>query len=123
MIYFLSVSLAEDVHVQAQGFTSYLNLFAWGDTPQQAEENGRAYLLGNDVEVKKFYGTSVSLQQNLARFTFPEQIYGAPEDLAIAAIRAKDYPESITNSTLARLRKKLSQLHAGRTLLAERVTA
>ena len=65
----------------------------------------------------------MALQQDPTHYTFPEQIYGLPEKAAIAAITSRGYPESIVNSTLATLRKKLAQLHDGRMRLADLATA
>jgi len=50
-IYFVTLALASQVYVMGGGIglTDYLNLFCWGDTPEEAEENAKAYLLGAGI--------------------------------------------------------------------------
>jgi hypothetical protein len=124
LIYFVSLMVDGDVHVQGMGFTNFLTLFCWGRTPQEAEDNARAYLLGNGIAVKKVYGVRVEgVKQDPAVYCFPEQIYGLPGALAEAAIRGKSWGDGMIADTLATLRKKQAQLAAGRKLLAERAQA
>lgn len=116
-IYFVTLALASQVYVMGGGIglTDYLNLFCWGDTPEEAEENAKAYLLGTGIGVKKVLGkTTPALKQDPASYTFPEQICGLPDSIAMKAIRSRGYPDCIVEDTLKTLRKRQSQLRVGR---------
>lgn len=118
-IYFVTVSLVAQVYVMGGiGFTDYLNLFCWGETPEAAEETARAHLMGANVAVKKVLGkTSLAISQDPTAYTFPEQICGLPDQLAVKAIHRQNYPSDWIAETLKTLRKRQAQLSAGRRLL------
>lgn len=119
-IYFVTLSLASEVYVMGGiGFTDCLHLFCWGETPAEAEETARAHLLGAGVGVKKVLGsTTAALKQDPASYTFPEQICGLPDRIAVKAIRSRGFPDFMVDETLKTLRKRQSQLRVGRQRLA-----
>jgi hypothetical protein len=116
-IYFVHAVLAETIH--CGGFTDHLHLFCWGEDRQQAEANARAYLLGNGVVVKKFAGATPALQQNPAKYVYPEQIYGLPDAIAQVAIRSQSWLSAFGESTLKTLKKKQAQLREGHQRLVQ----
>jgi hypothetical protein len=119
-IYFVTLALETDVHVMGGlGFTNLLHLFCWGEAAAAAEETAKAYLFGAGVVVKKVLGsTTAAAKQDPATYTFPEQIYGLPDRIAVQAIRSKGFPDFMVEDTLQALRKRQNQLRMVRQLRA-----
>src|SRR5574337_1494239 len=93
MIYFVTVNLEQSVHAQALGFTKMLYMHGWGSSPQEAVDNVKSYLAAKQLTVRKDDGATLAKQQDVRRYSFPEQICGLPEDLALDAIRNMALPE------------------------------
>ncbi len=118
MIHFVTANLDRRVHAQALGFTTTVYLYGWGATPEEAEESVRAYLKGIGVGVTKFCSTTKALQQDISRYTFPEQLCGAPHDAVVSVIRSQHYPEDWINESVAAFFKREQTISQGRLLLA-----
>lgn len=120
MIYFVTAMLKEQVHAQALGFTKTVYLFGWGDTKGEAQDNVAAYLTGSEIKVEKT-DSSAALEQNAARYAFPEQIVGLPEHLAVTAI-LRQMPE-FHEESMASYYKRALKMIAGKKLLASQQAA
>lgn len=118
MIHFVTIHLHKQVHVQALGLTSTLYLHCWGINSAEAVRHAEAYCLGSGLEPKPGATASVAAQQEPKRYTFPEQIYGLPKDVAENAIRSCNYGPPITAETLQTLAKKRATVQKGLALLA-----
>lgn len=119
-IFFVGVKLDQTIHAQALGFTDYLHMYGWGESPEEAQNNVAAYLMGSiEVGVAKFVSTSKSDKQDFASYCFPEQIYGAPKADIKAAILAKPWPENMIADSLGVMQTKLTQIARGRKCLAD----
>lgn len=118
MIHFVTVHMKEQIHAQALGFTKAVYLYCWGGDPAEAERHAMAYCLGVGGKPDFCSKPTVAQQQEPTRYTFPEQIHGLPLDMAETAIRAHDFGDSITASTLRDLMKKRDTLRRGLGMLA-----
>lgn len=120
MIHFVTVHMKELVHAQALGFTKTVYLHCWGVDAAEAERHALAYCLGIGAKPDFCSKPSIAQQQDPNRYTFPEQIHGLPKDVAERAIRAHDFGDSITTSTLADLNKKRDVVRRGLGMLSAR---
>ncbi|MBG6083032.1 hypothetical protein [Rubrivivax gelatinosus] len=117
MIYFTTVSLAKAVHAQGLGLTSLIFPFCWGSDSAEAELNAKAYLVGSGIQPMRFHGTTPALVQDAARYTFPEEIYGIPTEIAKTALER--YGEHLAAEALAGLKKRQTVIQKGLKLLAK----
>lgn len=95
MIYFLTIYLQQEVHAGCLGFTKTLPMYGWGPDADAAILAVRAHLHSQGLAVEKCASSTVAKQQDLKRYTFPEQIYGAPPELIEPVLRARlerDWP-------------------------------
>lgn len=118
MIYFVTVHLEDEVHAGPLGFTKTVYLFSWGFDRHEAERHVRAYCVGMGVRVRACSKPVLSQNQEVGRLTFPEQLYGAPLDLAEKAIRGHNFGDAITNETLVTLKKNREIVRRGLEALA-----
>lgn len=122
-LYWMQVKVTKVVHMQALGFTDWVPMHAWGDDENEALGNVTSYLVARGSEVARCPEVKRALEQDPARYTFPEQIVGLPDDVARAAIVRKRFPASIEQDTLETLSERQQALERGRRLLAERPQA
>lgn len=114
MIYFTTVHLDKEVHMQALGFTKRVMLFCWGTTAKAAEDAATAYCVGLGQTPTRTEAARPAHQQNPRRYTFPEQIIDLPDELTRDAITSRGYPDSMVADTLATLAKRQEALRVGR---------
>lgn len=115
MIYSVTVHLGKPVHVQAMGITSQLMLFAWGSDPDEAAGAAMAYCTGLDLDPVRAERARIAVQQEVGRYTFPEQIVALPDAMAREAITKAGYPEEMASETLRQLEKRQHALSRGLT--------
>lgn len=118
MIYFVCVHMKEQIYVQPFGLTRSAWLYCWGGDAAEATSNAMAYCLGSDCKPDFCDEPSPAQQQDPSRYTFPEQIHGLPLGETETAIRAREYPDWIIESTLRDLAKKRDTLRRGLGMLA-----
>ncbi|NHR04439.1 hypothetical protein HA052_04440 [Chromobacterium haemolyticum] len=96
-IWFVTVNLEEQVHVQALGFTKQIYLFACSQdahgaavvSTRWAESQGMKPF---HVDVKDCL---LAVSQDVSTYTFPEQIINLPSEVLFAEFDRRKYPESL----------------------------
>lgn len=95
-IWFVTVNLAEQVHAQALGFTKQIYLFACSP-----EAHSAAFICKRWAESKGMKPYEVetkhcllAVSQDVATYTFPEQIINLPKEVLYAEYDRRKYPES-----------------------------
>lgn len=116
MIHFVTVNLEQEVHAQALGFTKTVYLYGYGSS-DEAVDHVTAYLASQHLRVRKIASASKAVEQDPRRYTFPEQICGLPEDLALEAIRHKALPDGWHAETTAAFYTRREAIATGRQLL------
>lgn len=72
-IYFVTIRLGVDVHVQALGFTSSVFEFAYAGTPEAAQSLARLHYEKRNLPVV-MVAASYAIQQDPAQYMHPEKI-------------------------------------------------
>ena len=110
-IYFLSVRTNELLHQQALGFGKDVMIYAYAQTPEHARNIARGFIESKGLTVDRIErNPRPALNQEVNGYTFPEQIYGLPEEkfMALMEKRKETWPESIVDETIADYFKKQS---------------
>ena len=94
MIYFVTLFLSKQVHVQALGFTKLLYSYAYASSEDQANQLATSWYRQQGCEVVRA-SCSLANRPALSSFTFPEQIVNLPEELLIAEFDRRCYPDSL----------------------------
>lgn len=121
MIFFLTLKLDQEVHMQALGFTRTHYSFAWGDSGADAIDNVKARLAAQGVGMEKVLSAGVADKQSVRSYTFIEQIYGLPRAQFDEALALMSYPDWIAESTLTEYLKHCEQIAVGRQRLNESI--
>lgn len=90
-IFFGTVDLHETIHCQALGFTKQFYLYACAESQSEAEKLMATWATSKGCKVRKV-GALVASQQNVCRYTFPEQIINLPAEVLEAEYDRRDYP-------------------------------
>lgn len=116
-IFFMTVDLEKQVHVTPLGFTHAIPVYGWGRDADEAQRHVRAFYEGGGLAVKDFLGSAIpAVNQELGRYTFPEQISGLPEEIALEAIQASKLPEEWIEDSIQTYRKRQRQILASNQL-------
>ena len=94
MIYFVTLVLSKQVHVQALGFTKMLYCYAYASSEEQANQLAALWYQQQGCAVVRA-SCSLAGRPTLSSFTFPEQIVDLPEDQLIAEFDRRGYPDSL----------------------------
>lgn len=91
-IHFVTVNLNETVHCQALGFTKQFYLYACASNEAEAELVARAWCVERGLDVKNTKAMAGGNQQ-ISRYTFPEQIINMPQKILDAEYDRRQYPD------------------------------
>lgn len=108
-IYFLSVRTNELLHQQALGFGKDVMLYAYANSPDNAKQIARGFVESRGLTVDKIENNPrPALNQQIEKYTFPEQIYGLPEDkfMTLMNQRKKTWPAEVVDRTIGEFFKK-----------------
>lgn len=118
MIHFVTIHLHEQVHAQALGFTKTLYMYGWGKDPAEAGRNVMAYCQASDLKPDRISSAILSHEQDLGRFTFPEQIYGLPAAVGRLTLSRRSYTEAMIEESLQKFSRNQSAVQKGLKMLA-----
>lgn len=122
MIFIAYVQLDQQVHAQAMGFTSALYIYGWGRTVEEAQAAVTADLFGyadRPIGVVQI-GLTLAKEQDLGKYTFPEQIRGLPRQMLIDCLDAKGAAwHWLRQDALIEFDKRQDRLRLGRSRLLE----
>jgi len=93
-IYFATVDLNEQVHMQALGFTSQFYKYVWAETSSQAEEAVALWAANQGCNVRRVRAQS-AVKQGVQTYTFPEQILNLPKEALLAEYDRREYPDAL----------------------------
>ena len=94
MIYFVTLTLSEAVHVQALGFTRILYCYAYASSEEHANQLSTFWYQQQGCAVVRA-SCSIANRSALSNFTFPEQIVDLPSAQLVAEFDRRGYPDSL----------------------------
>lgn len=110
-IYWASVYLNTEVHMQALGFTKTFYKYACANSLEEAAKTVELWVIGKGLDLKKVVVERVAVNQDLRTYTFPEQILNLPADVLEAEYDRREYPESYrTPGQMVDLNKEISNV-------------
>jgi hypothetical protein len=93
MFYFVTLTFAEWVHAQGLGFTKTYYAYVWASSPEHSSHLATAWYQMKDCIVDRA-DSLPALQQDLARFCFPESIINLPDDVLQREYDRRGWPDS-----------------------------
>lgn len=90
-IFFTELSLNEDVHMQALGFTKWVPKYAYATSPEEACAVAKKWGTAVGCDVQKVTAKIAALQ-DITTYTFPHQVINLPKEILDAEYDRRRYP-------------------------------